>query len=228
VLELVGVVVTQRGVPRLDRCSFEVRAGEVLGLVGGTGAGKTAALEVMAGLQAPQQGRVVLDGRDATRAGRRLRAAAGLVAHTCPGPGDVSVSEWLRLWGRLDGADPKASTAAAERFGVPDGARLVGTLSQGQRLRLGLARLWARAPQVYLLDAPEAGLDGDGLRRLSEAVRDAAAGGSTVVLTAAAPYLPSAVCDRVICMAAGAATAEASRGAPDFEVRIAAAQGWSS
>ena len=227
-LELVGVVVSEGGVSRLDRCSFEVRAGEILGLVGGTGAGKSAALEVMAGLRAPQKGRVILNGKDVARAGRRLRSAAGLAAHECAGPADLSVGDWLKLWAGLDGASAQAAEAAAERFGLPDRKRLVGTLSFGQRLRLSLARLWGRAPKLYLLDAPEAGLDGEGLRRLTGAVREVAASGGTVVLTAAAPYLPSAICDRVICLREGAATAEASRGAPDFEARIAAAQGWSS
>ena len=70
--------------------------------------------------------------------------------------------------------------------------------------------------------------DGDGLRRLTHAIRQVASDGRTVVLTDASPHLPVAVCDRVVCLAAGAATGEARRGAADFEGRIAAAQGWSS
>lgn len=231
-LELIGVVVTEGHHGRLERLGFEVREGEVLGLVGSTGAGKTAALHVAAGLLTPQRGRVLLDGRDVARGTGKLRAAAGLVAEQLAGPFDLSVGGWLAFWARLDGVPAKevaARMASVTRtFSLPAADRLVVGLSRGERRRLGLARLWLRNPRLLLLDAPSDDLDGQGLRDLTAAIRQAASDGRTVILSGSSPFLAAAVCDRVVCMAAGAATGEARRGAEDFEARIARAQGWSS
>lgn len=225
-LELVGVVLMAGGVTRLDRCSFAARSGEVLGLVGGTGSGKTAALEVAAGLARPERGRVLLEGRDVTRNVGRLRGAVALAPDLAPGPSDLSVEAWLELWSALDGSAPESVRDAAERLGAPGPARTVGTLSIGELRRLSLTRAFARRVPLYLLDGPAQGLDGDGLRRLTQAIRSAAADGATVILSASAPFLPSSVCDRVVCLGAGRSTGEVLRGEPTFEGAIARAQGW--
>jgi len=224
-LELRGVVLDAR----LDRCSFIARPGEVFGLVGGTGAGKSAALQVAAGRARPDRGRVLLDGRDARAP--RLATQVGLAGHDIDGPEDLDVDAWLRLWAQLDGvsasAIPKGVADARERFGLPAGGRLVSDLSRGERRCLGLSRLWVRRPSVLLLDAPGEGLDGEGLRRLTSAIRQVVADGATVVIADVAPHLPTSLCDRVALMERGAVAAEVARGATDFGERVATAQGWS-
>lgn len=231
-IELVGVVVGVEGERRLDRCSFAVRPGEVLGLVGGSGSGKSTALAVAAGALRPDRGRLVLDGRDVTRSRGRLRGATGLLTHEVPGPHDLTVDEWLMLWASLDDVPAKERgeriAAAQRRFGVAPGRWTVGRLSHGARRRLGLARLWVRRPAVYLLDQPGDALDGAGLRQLTAAVREVAAGGAAVVIADAAPHLPASLCDRVACIEAGTVVMEAKRGEAEFEARIASAQGWSA
>lgn len=231
-IELVGVVVGIGGGRRLDRCGFAVRPGEIVGLVGGTGSGKSTALQVAAGALKPDRGRLMLDGRDVTRSRSKLRAAAGLLPHAMPGPFDLTVDEWLDLWASLDGV-PAAErgvriAAARDRFGVPSGGGLVGQLSHGMRRRLTLVRLWVRQPDVYLLDQPGDALDGHGLRMLTAAVRTVAADGKAVVIADAAPHLPASLCDRVVCLEAGAVVLEVKRGDADFERHIASAQGWSA
>ena len=232
-LELVGVVVTDGGVTRLNRCSFTVRAGEILGLVGPTGSGKSAALEVGAGHRSPDRGRVLLDGRDVTRRPARLVSASALLGHRLPGPHDARVFRWLETWSQLDGVPRKERSTrireALERVGL-DGAtdRSVADLSRGQSRRLGLARIWVRRPTLFLLDAPDDGLDGHGLRALSSMVRAVAADGATVVLSSASPHFPSVACDRAILMRDGAVESEVVRGDAEFKNRIAAVQGWAT
>lgn len=231
-IELVGVVVGIGGRRSLDRCGFAVRPGEIVGLVGGTGSGKSTALAVAAGALKPDRGRLVLDGRDVTRNRAKLRDAAGLLPHAVPGPFDLTVEEWLDLWASLDGV-PAAErgvrvAAARDRFGLTASGVPVGGLSHGMLRRLGLVRLWVRQPRVYLLDQPGDALDGHGLRMLTAAVRKVAADGAAVVIADAAPHLPASLCDRAVCLEAGAVVMEAKRGEPDFEQRIAAAQGWSA
>lgn len=231
-LELIGVVIDGPGPGRLDRCSFEARAGEVLGLVGPNGAGKSAALGVAAGALAPKRGRIQLAGRDVSRQPARLRAAVAWCRERLDGPFDLTVMAWLRWWADLDGvpASQRAAAidAACERFGVTWTDALVGDLSRGQRRRLMLARTWVRPVKVRLLDAPSDGLDGDGLRRLTQAIRDAAAEGTTIVLADAAPHLAVTVCDRVVLMRDGTARAEISRTDDGFAERIARTLGWAS
>lgn len=233
-LELVGVVLGGGSAGRLNRCSFAARPGEILGLVGPTGSGKTSALEVGAGAVAAEKGRVVLDGRDSTRDLGRLRRACGLVAHEVPGPDELTGRAWLSLWAELDGVSSAERRArvdeVAGRFEL-DGGSLgapFGLFSRGLRRRFGLARLFLRRPAVYLLDGADEALDGSGLRLLSNAVRGAAASGATVVLSSITPHLPTTLCDRVVCLESGAATAEHPRQQSDFGARIAAGLGWTA
>lgn len=231
-LELIGVVLDGPGPGRLDRCSFEAQAGEVLGLVGPNGAGKSAALSVAAGAVRPSRGRIQLAGRDVSRQPARLRAAAAWSREHLDGPFDISAQAWLRWWADLDGvpADTRDATldAVCTRFGVTWPDTLVGQLSRGQQRRLSLARAWTRSVKLRLLDAPADGLDGDGLRRLTQAIRDAAAAGETIVLADAAPHLVVTVCDRVVLMREGTARAVIGRSDEGFAERIARHLGWAS
>jgi ABC-type multidrug transport system ATPase subunit len=79
---------------------------------------------------------------------------------------------------------------------------------------------------LYVLDQPGDGLDGEGLRCFTAAVRAVVAAGSTVILADAAPHLPASLCDRVGCIEKGAITAEVSRSEAEFGSRIAESQGW--
>ena len=230
---MVGVVVNDAATTRLNRCSFVVRPGEVLGLVGATGCGKSTALEVAAGLRTPDRGRILLEGRDVTRRVSRLRSAVGLMGHDTPGPHDETARRWLRIWGQLDAVPHKDQAklidGALTRFGLQDAReRPVSRLSRGERKRLQLARLWVRRPSVLLLDGPEDGLDGVGLRQISAAIRELTARGTTVVLTSTSPHFPATVCDRAVCMDAGAAVAEVQRQESEFKNRIAEIQGWAT
>lgn len=231
--EFVGVGWVQDGVMRLERCSLAVQPGEVFGLVGGSGAGKTAVLEVAAGLHLADKGRILLSGRDVSRKPERLRAVAALCGGPLPGPQTLSVEAWIALWAELDGVPKDERKARIARSMTELGlagleARPVRSLSTGQKARLALARSWNRRPQLYLLDAPASVLDGEGLRRLTAMVRAVVAGGATVVIASAAPHFPSSVCDRVALVAKGAVSGEFSRRETGFQEAIATAQGWTA
>ncbi len=230
-IELVGVVVSDGRRNRLDRCGFTIRPGEIFGLVGGSGSGKSTALKVAAGALQPSRGRILLEGRDVTRSLNRVRSVAGLLTHDTPGPHDLSAAEWLSLWAGLDGVPAGGRRdrigRACERFEFKDTGTRVAHLSRGQRRRLALIRLWVRAPSLYVLDQPGDVLDGEGLRCFTAAVRDVVSSGATVLIADAAPHLPASLCDRVGCLEKGVVTAEVNRADADFGSRIAASQGWS-
>lgn len=232
-LELVGVVIGEAGAERLNRCALTVRPGEILGVAGPTGAGKTTLLEVLAGHRTPTRGRLVWEGREVTRSPDRLRAVTGLVGHEVPGPRTVSVAEWLALYADLDAAPAGAwrekRGELLSRFELSAVAeRSVESLSRGQTRRLGWARQWLRRPRVLLLDGPEEGVDGAGLRILTQMIKESSAAGGAVVFTSVAPHFPTLLCDRVLVLQAGAITQEHVRATPGFAAAVAAAQGWAS
>jgi len=227
VLELVGVSISGATRERLNRVTLTVRPGEVLGLVGPGGAGKSTALALMAGALACERGRITLDGREVSKQPGRLRACAGLVGEAPIGPPDVVVQDWLRLWGRLDGL-PSAGlservTQAMTRFALASIAQVpVSHISRVERNRVRCARLWVRQPRLYLVDAADDALDPSAERALVGAIRTATGAGASVVLALTRDALAAAVCDRVVAFDAGAVVSEAARADGDFAARVAA------
>lgn len=147
----------------VDDVDLTVRAGEVVGLVGRNGAGKTTLLRVLAGIIAPDKGRLLIDGLEIT-AGQGRAAQAGYLGAGVALPRDATVAEYLAHRGRLRGvvrralADAIASALGA--VGLADaGARLIGTLSTGMQQRVALAELLLSPASLWLLDEPTAGLD---------------------------------------------------------------------
>jgi ABC-2 type transport system ATP-binding protein len=162
---------------RLAGVSFTVAQGEVVGLLGLNGAGKSTTLALIAGALAPSAGRVLLDGRDLATAPHALRACIGFLPEPPPLYPDFTVDEFLRFAARLRGMDRAAARTAAtrvrERCGLAQvGRRLIGQLSKGYRQRVGLAQAIVHDPPLVLLDEPTAGLDPAQCREARELIAE--------------------------------------------------------
>src|SRR3954453_11580945 len=183
-LEVREISVRFGGVQALDDVTFEVREGSVTGLIGPNGAGKTTLFNIVTGLQAPNAGRIVLDGRDVTnmRPHRRARLGMARTFQRLETFGTLSVrdnvlvaAEMRRGWSR-DGSSPRAVTAEIlEQVRLLDVENeRVDTLPTGTARLVEVARALAARPRLLLLDEPSAGLNegettdlGDLLVRLS-------------------------------------------------------------
>ncbi|HTU74891.1 MAG TPA: ABC transporter ATP-binding protein [Trebonia sp.] len=196
VLEASGLVKTYGGQRALDGFTLRVAAGEIAGLVGHNGAGKTTFAEVVTGLVRPEAGQVRVRGVNALtrpRAARRLVSACPQETALYPA---ATVAEHLRLFGALAGLRGSGLRRAVDDIaGRMDltsvASKPTGLLSGGQRKRVQAATALIAERPLLLLDEPTVGADPATRSRLLAVVADRAAAGAAVVYTT--HYLPELV-----------------------------------
>ncbi|PYP75827.1 MAG: heme ABC exporter ATP-binding protein CcmA [Gemmatimonadetes bacterium] len=184
VLKAEGLVRSFGGRRAVDSVSFTLQGGDCLALFGPNGAGKTTLLRLIAGLLAPGQGTVHVNGVS-LKEGAAARAQVGLVSHASMLYGALTVRENVELAARLYGlADPAGAALAAlalmrvdDRAGAP--AR---TLSRGLQQRVSIARAMVHAPRLLLCDEPYTGLDDAGSAALTEVLTERREAGAALLL----------------------------------------------
>ncbi|MET0193784.1 MAG: ABC transporter ATP-binding protein, partial [Hyphomicrobiaceae bacterium] len=186
----------------VEDLSFSLNRGEVLGLLGVNGAGKSTTLAMLAGALRPDTGRIEIDGEDFVARPSLARTRLGWLPESAPLWPELSVDEHLMAFSRLRGASRqdarKATDAIVARLQLGDlRRRLAGVLSQGQRQRLGLACALAHQPPLVILDEPANALDPVQVGELRRLIRERADAGAAVILSTHVLGEVMAVCDRV-------------------------------
>ncbi len=191
--------------PALSGVDLDVERGEVVAVLGANGAGKTSLLRTCAGLLVVTSGEAAVLGCDLREDRTRVRRQVGLLGHDPALYDELTALENVRFSVRAAGLGTERVDAALERLGLVGRLRTtpVMRMSAGQRRRTALAVLVARAPEVWLLDEPHAGLDADARALVGSLVADAAASGAAVVLTSHEPDLSVPLADRVVVMRGG-------------------------
>jgi branched-chain amino acid transport system ATP-binding protein len=200
----------------LESVSFEVAAGEVLGVVGPNGAGKSTLLNLLSGVDRPDAGRVVLDGADVTRTPAPARCRRGIGrSYQVPRPfQDMTVFENVLVAarfgaGRGERDARRASVAVLERTGLARRAdEPAGALRLLDRKRLELARALATEPRVVLLDEIAGGLTEHELPALVDTIRSLGDQGMAVVWIEHVVHALVAAADRLVCLTYGRIVAE--------------------
>lgn len=182
--------------------SLTLDRGQVLGLLGVNGAGKSTTLAMLAGALVPSSGRILLDGHDFAEHPGMARRRVGWLPERAPLWQELTVAEHLDASGRLRGlrgaALRQARDAVLERLQLDDiRRRLAGVLSQGQRQRLGLACALLHQPELLVLDEPANALDPLQIGALRTLIRERAAAGCAVIVSTHLLAEVTAVCDRV-------------------------------
>jgi len=149
---------------RIAGLCLRVQRGEVVGLLGLNGAGKSTTLSAIAGVLAPTRGAIRIDGLDLARDPGRAKALLGFLPEQPPLYPELTVDEYLVFAARLRrvpaAAAPSAVEAVKARCGLAKvGRRLLLQLSRGYRQRVGLAQAIVHDPPLILLDEPTSGLD---------------------------------------------------------------------
>jgi heme ABC exporter ATP-binding subunit CcmA len=186
--------------PLLSGASIDVADGEVVHLRGPNGAGKTSLLRALAGLLPVDSGEAIVLGHDLRSDPRAVRRVIGLLGHSTFLYDDLTVEENLRFALTASHQPIERAAGAIDRLGL-DG-RLATTqvrkLSAGQRRRCALAVLLARAPRLWLLDEPHAGLDPEGRELVDDLITEARDAGVTIVLASHDLERIAPIADRVV------------------------------
>ncbi|MEO7050093.1 MAG: ABC transporter ATP-binding protein [Rhodanobacter sp.] len=209
VLQLEHVSRRRAGRMAVQDLSLALPRGQVLGLLGVNGAGKSTTLSMIAGALRPDSGAIKLNEHDFLEHPELARRGIGWLPERAPLWPELTVSEHLDAHGRLRGlhgpALREARTAIIERLELqPLARRLAGVLSQGQRQRLGLACALLHKPALLVLDEPANALDPVQVAALRTLIREQAATGTTVILSTHLLAEVTAVCDRVAILHEGA------------------------
>ena len=188
-LEVLDLTKRYGAVNALDGFSLQAAPGEIVGLVGHNGAGKTTFVEIASGLVRQDSGQVSINGRPPSQS----RGQVGVTPQHIGLYPSITVREHLQLFGRLAGLRREALTSAIEELAVALRLteiidRRTGVLSGGQQRRAQAATALIHRPSVLLLDEPTAGADLETRQAMLDVVKQRAGEGAAVVYTT--HYLP--------------------------------------
>ena len=187
--------------------NFDVGAGEIVGLLGHNGAGKTTVMKILTGFLEPSSGKAIVDGLDVQHYPSQTRSKLGYLPENLPVYPEMSVVDYLLFAAKLrqvgnQSAEEAVKKAMKETDLVDRAFDTIGTLSRGYRQRVGVAQAILHTPQALILDEPTNGLDPSQTQHMRELIK-ARAETATVILSTHIMQEVSAVCDRVLIMRDG-------------------------
>jgi ABC-2 type transport system ATP-binding protein len=200
----------------VDRVSFQVDKGQIVGFLGPNGAGKSTTLKILTCYLPPTSGGATVNGFDIFHQSEQVRENLGYLPENVPLYTEMKVEEYLDFRGRLRKMDraarKKAIDYVCDRCWLQNvRRRLIGHLSKGYRQRVGLADSLLHDPPVLILDEPTVGLDPTQIRETRKLIKELG-GKHTVMLSTHILPEVEAVCDRAIVIAGGRIVAQ---GTPD-------------
>jgi ABC-2 type transport system ATP-binding protein len=191
----------------VDTVSFEIAAGEIVGLLGHNGAGKTTIMKMLTGYLEPTSGSIRVDALEMGPDRAAIQRRIGYLPENCPVWPDMTVVEFLDYQAALHDVPPgrrsEAVASAMRRTELQDQARRsIQTLSRGYRQRVGVAQAILHQPDIVILDEPTNGLDPTQIQHMRALIRDLART-ATVILSTHILQEVQAVSSRVLILRAG-------------------------
>ncbi len=185
----------------LDQLSFHVERGQVMGLLGLNGAGKTTCLRILSGYLIPSGGACSINGLDVFRSPMQIKASIGYLPENPPLYTELTVENYLLFVGRMRGlalSFSKEWERVASLLHIGDIRHsLIRHLSLGYRKRVGIAQALIASPSVLILDEPIAGLDPLQIIEMRKLIRSLA-GQYTIILSSHILTEVSRTCDKVV------------------------------
>jgi sodium transport system ATP-binding protein len=195
--------------------SFVARDGEITGILGANGAGKSTCLRLLYGVLSPDSGKACIDGIDIRGETSKARAHLGVLPHAAGLYGNLTARENIHYFGSLQGMSRERLAARSGELsrilGMEDFIeRRTKGFSQGQRLKTALARALVHDPGNIVLDEPTNGLDVMAMRNLREMLLVLKAEGRCVLFSSHVMQEVAALCDRVVIIGHGRVLADAT------------------
>lgn len=193
----------KRGVVRaVDDVSFRCEPGQIYGLLGANGAGKTTALRMIATLLKPASGSATVAGHDVVKEGAQVRAAVGFLAASTALYGRLTAREMITYFGRLNGMEDGAIRARVKQLSAELDMdefldRKCDKFSTGMKQKTSIARTLVHDPAVMIFDEPTLGLDVMTARAIVRFVRDCRDRGKTVIYSSHVMSEIEKLCDRI-------------------------------
>jgi ABC-2 type transport system ATP-binding protein len=191
----------------VEGLDLEIRRGEVFGLLGPNGSGKTTTIRMLCGLMVPTSGEATVVGHDVRTEQEAIRANIGYMSQRYGLYDDLTVEENLRFYASVYGLHGRAREARMDAhladLGLGERRRqMAGTLSGGWKQRLALACATAHRPAMLFLDEPTAGVDPAARRTFWATIHALARGGTTILVTT--HYMDEAArCERIAFLSRG-------------------------
>ncbi len=197
----------------VDRITFTVPKGEIFGLLGANGAGKTTAIKMLTGIQLPTSGEGQVAGANMSSAAQLIKQRIGYMSQAFSLYLDLSVSENINLFAGVYGLDPKTRRERAawiiELAGLQGHEKqLAGSLPMGLRQRLALGCALVHKPQILFLDEPTSGVDPLGRRRFWEILFNLSRVQKVTILVTTHYMSEAEHCDHLALMYAGRVVAD--------------------
>jgi sodium transport system ATP-binding protein len=193
--------------------TFTARDGEITGLLGANGAGKSTCLRMLYGVLTPDSGKACIDGIDILGETSKARAHLGVMPHAAGLYNNLTARENIQYFGTLHGMPRKLLKSRiaqlAETLGMQEFIeRRVKGFSQGQRIKVALARALVHDPGNVVLDEPTNGLDVMAIRNLREMLKALKAQGRCVLFSSHVMQEVAALCDRTVIIGRGRVLAD--------------------
>jgi ABC-2 type transport system ATP-binding protein len=198
--------------PALADVSFSVNEGEIIGLLGLNGAGKSTTLKILAGLMPPSSGSVRVDGLDLVADPDQVHGRIGYLPEDPPLYTDMRVADFVRYIGRLKGmtaaeVDARLPEVLATAQLTERAQQVIDTLSHGYRKRVGIAQAIIHNPRLVILDEPISGLDPVQIVGMRAVIRSLAKG-RAVLLSSHILSEIEQTCDRIVVLRDGRLVAQ--------------------
>jgi ABC-2 type transport system ATP-binding protein len=214
VLEVKELSKSYRGLPAIDKVSFRVRAGEIVGYVGPNGSGKSTTVKIVTGLLEPNTGQVLFQGESIRNNLQAYRASFGYVPEEAHVYTHLSGLEYLQLVGRLRNMQENLIDLKANRLlsllGLESWRHSpISLYSKGMKQRVLIAASLLHDPKLLIFDEPLSGLDVVSARLFKDLLQQLAAQGKAILYISHVLEVVELVCHRVIVIAKGKILADA-------------------
>jgi len=214
-IEAIGLCKRFGGIEAAHDVTFTARNGEITGLLGANGAGKSTTLRMLYGVLSPDSGRACIDGIDILGETSAARAHLGVMPHATGLYNNLTARENIQYFGRLHGMGRKVLKSRisdlARTLGMQEFIdRRVKGFSQGQRIKVALARALVHDPGNVVLDEPTNGLDVMAIRNLREMLKALKTQGRCVLFSSHVMQEVAALCDRAVIIGRGRVLADST------------------